>query len=532
MSFKIKLNNITVPSGNQFKVFYKLDSRTPGSVASQGDNAWGTLYGTYTGGTTTNIEIDFLPITSNPYGKQHWFKILDTVTGSYIIENIYIHEYEYYTACLSTPTPTPTPTSTPTPTPTPTPTVTNTPIPTDTPTPTPTPEVTNTPTPTPTPEPTDTPTPTPTTLCDAPTLSGVTLSSGSVFTLNYGTPTNCTALTLSFSRDQVTWTNSTGGCTTGRQVDTSDATGTWYFRLTQICSVGEGNSNVVSYTYSTPTPTPTATATPTPTPTSVDYPGDCYEMVFPASATTFNGQTLYICYQKTDNSYVCWPYSQFQDSGANSPNITVNICSKVLPSIKYGASGEQLIPDASFNVTMGEGCTTSVDCGGNDPTPPPPPPTQTPIPDDSGLCYTYTLTSGEAQLYSGLTVTYTPLGTLTPLNVSVTNGVEYRDNLDGTYTYYICSKTTPQIYDGQTGIIAFAIDQNGACDYENNCQNPILPPTPTPTPCPADGTFISSTCDGTTLVVTYANGSCGTRTESTPNDSGCSDNSGGTSGGY
>jgi hypothetical protein len=258
-------------------------------------------------------------------------------------------------------------------------------------------------------------------------------------------------------------------------------------------------------------------------------------MVFPASATTFNGQTLYICYVKTDNTSVCWPHSQFQDSGENTPNITVNICSKFFPSIKYGQSGEQLVPDASFSVTTGGGCTTSADCGGNDPVPPPPPPTQTPIPDDSGLCYTYTLTSGEAQLYSGLTVTYTPLGTLTPLNVSVTNGVESRDNLDGTYTYYICSKTTPQIYDGQTGIVAFAIDQNGACDYENNCQNPILPPpapTPTSTPCPADGTFISSTCDGTTLVVTYADGNCGTRTESTPDDSGCSDSGGGSGGGY
>ena len=99
MSFKIRLNNISVPTGNQFKVFYKLDSRTPGNVTYQGDSSWGTLYGTYTGGTTTNIEIDFLPITSNPFGKQHWFKILDTVTSSYIIENIYIHEYEYYYFC-------------------------------------------------------------------------------------------------------------------------------------------------------------------------------------------------------------------------------------------------------------------------------------------------------------------------------------------------------------------------------------------------------------------------------------------------
>jgi hypothetical protein len=133
-------------------VFYKLNVRTPGNVTSQGDVNWGTLYGTYTGGTTANIEIDFTTIDPNPFGKQNWFKILDTVTGSYIIENIYIHEYEYYRYCdhccdfsggtasfvLYDVTPTPTATNTPTPTPT----STNTPTPTAT--------VTNTPTPTPT----------------------------------------------------------------------------------------------------------------------------------------------------------------------------------------------------------------------------------------------------------------------------------------------------------------------------------------------------------------------------------------------
>jgi hypothetical protein len=133
-----------------------LNSRTPGNVTSQGDVNWGTLYGTYTGGTTTNVEIDFLPIIASPFGKQHWFKILDTVTGSYIIENIYIHEYEYYYFCdhccdfsggtatyfescdfsggtatyYQPPTNTPTPTSTNTPTPTVT--ITNTPTPTPT----------------------------------------------------------------------------------------------------------------------------------------------------------------------------------------------------------------------------------------------------------------------------------------------------------------------------------------------------------------------------------------------------------------
>jgi hypothetical protein len=169
MGFKIKLNNINVPSGNEFKVFYKLNSRTPGNVAYQSDLNWGTLYGSYVGGVNTDIEIDFTTIDPNPYGKQNWFKILDLTTGSYIIENIYIHQYQYYKDCneccvyeggnaiyIPNPTPTPTPTNTPVPTPTPTPSSTPTPTPSSTPTPTPT----STPTPTPSSTPTPTPTPT------------------------------------------------------------------------------------------------------------------------------------------------------------------------------------------------------------------------------------------------------------------------------------------------------------------------------------------------------------------------------------
>jgi hypothetical protein len=165
MGFKIKLNNISVPTGNQFKVFYKLNVRTPGNASQMncnhdadtiGNSCWGTLYtggtsnGIYTGGTTTNIEIDFDLIDPNPFGKQYWFKIWDKKTKSHIIENIYIHEYEYYRYCdhccdfsggtasfvLYDVTPTPTATNTPTPTatntPTPTATVTNTPTPTPT----------------------------------------------------------------------------------------------------------------------------------------------------------------------------------------------------------------------------------------------------------------------------------------------------------------------------------------------------------------------------------------------------------------
>lgn len=67
----------------------------------------------------------------------------------------------------------------------------------------PTPTSSETPTPTQTPSNTQTRTPTPTPVCTAPSLLSVTLVSGSLFTYNYGAPSNCTALTLSYSRDQV-----------------------------------------------------------------------------------------------------------------------------------------------------------------------------------------------------------------------------------------------------------------------------------------------------------------------------------------
>ena len=162
MSFKIRLNNITVPTDHRYKVFYKLNSRTPGNVSQMncnhdedtiGNSCWGTLYtggttdGIYIGGTITDylceddeslvcIEINFDTIDSNPFGKQYWFKIWDMETKSYIIENIYVNEYEYYyfcdhccdfsggTATYIVPTPTPTSTETPTSTPTSTPTLT------------------------------------------------------------------------------------------------------------------------------------------------------------------------------------------------------------------------------------------------------------------------------------------------------------------------------------------------------------------------------------------------------------------------
>jgi hypothetical protein len=314
----LRVNITNIVSPNPFKVSFKSvvgDDSAYGMFTGYTYYHNGTDYSTYAAcpsypAGTTSIEISSNELDFN---SNCWVKIEDTVTKTmlsdgteiprYIIENIYLHDPIAYQSCCPQPvaltavcyhdcfppfsltavcatdaTPTPTPTA-----------VVQTPTPT---------AVVQTPT----------PTPTEVSSCSAPTLNSVTLNSGSLFTLNYGTPTNCTALTLSRSRDQVTWTNSTGGCTTGRQMDTLDATGTWYFRLTQICSGGQGDSNIVSYTYeSVPTPTPTPTAVvqgptptptavvqgPTPTPTTISYyyyaMGDCNDMRYAGTETTIFG---------------------------------------------------------------------------------------------------------------------------------------------------------------------------------------------------------------------------------------------------
>lgn len=144
---------------NDFEVYYSTGI-TPGSGFTQ-------YNGTYASSTTE------ITLTGLSYDTQYWVKIVDTVNGSYIIENIRTHGIAHFldecSASGVTPTPTPptpTPTITPTitgATPTPTPTVTPTfayvaPDP-DTPTPTMTPTVSQTVTPTYTPTPTQTPTP-------------------------------------------------------------------------------------------------------------------------------------------------------------------------------------------------------------------------------------------------------------------------------------------------------------------------------------------------------------------------------------
>lgn len=149
----VRLHDIEVE--NDFTVHIKTGA-TPGNHLS----GFTQYNGTYPSITTE------ITITGLTYDTQYWVKIVDSVNGSYVIENIRTHAQAYYLEQCEvsgvTPTPTYTPTYTPTVTPglpTPTPTPTTTPTPEVTVAPPPTPTITLTPTKTPTPTPTGTPAP-------------------------------------------------------------------------------------------------------------------------------------------------------------------------------------------------------------------------------------------------------------------------------------------------------------------------------------------------------------------------------------
>jgi hypothetical protein len=126
-----------------------------------------------------------------------------------------------------------------------------------TPTPTSTPTITETPTNTPT------PTMTHTINCVTPILNSVTQLSGSTYGVIFSTSYACTSVDIEYSRDTVTWTADTGTCSTSRIVDTGNGSGTWYFRIIQLCAAVYTTGNTLTYIPATPNPTPTMTPTPT-----------------------------------------------------------------------------------------------------------------------------------------------------------------------------------------------------------------------------------------------------------------------------
>jgi len=162
MGLNIRIHNI-LPIGINFELYYKIGGLTPGSPF----NGW-TLYSSSVTDTMILSGSTFDELMGfdeeSEIERVVWVKIQYTgITGNieYIIENINIHEKEYWNDCFAlgmygdivlvlpnqTPTPTPTRTVTPTLTPTLTPTSTSTPTLTPTPTVTLTPTSTSAPIP-------------------------------------------------------------------------------------------------------------------------------------------------------------------------------------------------------------------------------------------------------------------------------------------------------------------------------------------------------------------------------------------------
>ena len=86
--------------------------------------------------------------------------------------------------------------------------------------------------------------------CSSITLNSVTYLSGNTFQLSWTSGSNCSYVTIQWSRDQSTWTNSTTGCSSPQNASPSDKTGTWYFRLIKTCTGGgTSTSNVITHVY-------------------------------------------------------------------------------------------------------------------------------------------------------------------------------------------------------------------------------------------------------------------------------------------
>jgi hypothetical protein len=94
--------------------------------------------------------------------------------------------------------------------------------------------------------------------------------------------------------------------------------------------------------------------------------GTCYTITLPQSTLTQNGESLYINYRKTDNSYVSRPYSDFPSEFSPINDYITNICSIISPSFQYGQNGFGTL-DPGFGITINGKCDNSEWCGGADP---------------------------------------------------------------------------------------------------------------------------------------------------------------------
>lgn len=209
---------------------------------------------------------------------------------------------------------------------------------------------------------------------------------------------------------------------TGNPID-SDGTGSFTFTYVVGTSyelrveVGGANPNAtptpnpsdawsvtISCSTVVPTPTPTRTLTPTPTP-FIAY---CYEIIIPTSLfTDISGNKLRVAYQKYGGTPAEFNYDLYEDSGQNSPSYTINVCSISEPQFTYGSSGGYFAADGLLTVNGGTvTCSTSADCGGNDPV---------------LIIPTPTASVGGSYCYEYQSVAYGPFETLQDCNNAINN---------------------------------------------------------------------------------------------------------------
>jgi hypothetical protein len=153
-----------------------------------------------------------------------------------------------------------------------------------------------------------------------PVLSSVTQLSGSTYGVIYSTSYGCTSVDIEYSRDTITWTADTGTCSTSRIVNTGDGSGTWYFRVIQLCGGNYLTGNTLTYIPTSPNPTPT----PTPTPT---YPyngfGYTYIVPEPQDATSLSNLSAYMT--SSGSTFLGWGNSGLPSTVNYSTNLDIYI---------------------------------------------------------------------------------------------------------------------------------------------------------------------------------------------------------------
>jgi hypothetical protein len=123
------------------------------------------------------------------------------------------------------------------------------------------------------------------------------------------------------------------------------------------------------------------------------------------------------------------------------------------------------------------------------------PPTATPTATpDSGLCYTFPSFPSEGSNFPfGYSLVYTPIGYNHTITVS---SIQSYYNGDGLYTFYLCSKTYPEMKDSMGQSIDVGIVEGGYCTEDNGCipGAPFVPPPPKPTATPVYYYYLMGDC--------------------------------------